>query len=206
MFSSSLILILKCFTVHQFLPQSSWSFDMWTNSISYFIAEIWWPFGPPSRAPYRKAKEAHELIFLWLLWLAVFLVNVYAMTTKKTAIMESYKMVSTLQLTSYWRRTPLVYSVILCYWTSKTKYPLTSITLLYCGLKFRAHQGHMFFKVNCLPTVGFWLDQFLFASWLESKKHKEKNWEENDFYDSDEDSFLDRTGSGQCLIHIFVIF
>ena len=64
----------------------------------------------------------------------------------------------------------------------------------------------MFFKVNCLPTVGFWLDQFIFASWLESKKHKEKNWEENDFYDSDEDSFLDRTGSGQCLIHIFVIF
>ena len=31
---------------------------------------------------------------------------------------------------------------------------------------------------------------------LESKKHKEKNWEENDFYDSDEDTFLDRTGSG----------
>lgn len=29
----------------------------------------------------------------------------------------------------------------------------------------------------------------------ESRKHKEKNWEENDFYDSDEDSFLDRTGS-----------
>ena len=63
---------------------------MWTNSISYFIAEIWWPFGPPSRAPYRKAKEAHELIFLWLLWLAVLLVSMYAMTTKKTAIMESY--------------------------------------------------------------------------------------------------------------------
>lgn len=33
---------------------------------------------------------------------------------------------------------------------------------------------------------------------LESRKHKEKNWEENDFYDSDEDSFLDRTGSGWC--------
>ncbi|KAM7445045.1 Kanadaptin [Porites harrisoni] len=29
----------------------------------------------------------------------------------------------------------------------------------------------------------------------ESKKHKEKNWEENDFYDSDEDTFLHRTGS-----------
>lgn len=29
---------------------------------------------------------------------------------------------------------------------------------------------------------------------LESRKRKEKNWEEEDFYDSDEDNFLDRTG------------
>ncbi|XP_031565688.1 kanadaptin-like [Actinia tenebrosa] len=29
----------------------------------------------------------------------------------------------------------------------------------------------------------------------ESKKQKMKNWEENDYYDSDEDTFLDRTGS-----------
>ena len=35
------------------------------------------------------------------------------------------------------------------------------------------------------------------VSCAESRKHKEKNWEENDFYDSDEDNFLDRTGSGQ---------
>ncbi|KRT80012.1 hypothetical protein AMK59_6439 [Oryctes borbonicus] len=29
----------------------------------------------------------------------------------------------------------------------------------------------------------------------ESRKRKAKNWEENDFYDSDEDTFLDRTGT-----------
>jgi len=29
---------------------------------------------------------------------------------------------------------------------------------------------------------------------VESRKRKEKNWEEEDFYDSDEDNFLDRTG------------
>lgn len=29
----------------------------------------------------------------------------------------------------------------------------------------------------------------------EARKRKEKNWEENDFYDSDEDTFLDRTGT-----------
>ena len=29
---------------------------------------------------------------------------------------------------------------------------------------------------------------------VESRKRKKKNWEEADFYDSDEDTFLDRTG------------
>lgn len=33
------------------------------------------------------------------------------------------------------------------------------------------------------------------ASTHESRKRKKKNWEENDFYDSDEDTFLDRTGT-----------
>lgn len=28
----------------------------------------------------------------------------------------------------------------------------------------------------------------------ESRKRKEKNWEDDDFYDSDEDLYLDRTG------------
>lgn len=30
---------------------------------------------------------------------------------------------------------------------------------------------------------------------LESKKRKTKNWEDNDYYDSDDDTFLDRTGT-----------
>lgn len=30
---------------------------------------------------------------------------------------------------------------------------------------------------------------------IESRKRKVKNWEENDFYDSDDDTFLDRTGT-----------
>lgn len=29
----------------------------------------------------------------------------------------------------------------------------------------------------------------------ESRKKKSKNWEDDDFYDSDEDTFLDRTGT-----------
>ena len=31
-----------------------------------------------------------------------------------------------------------------------------------------------------------------------------KNWEENDFYDSDEDSFLDRTGECQFVQHYII--
>lgn len=30
---------------------------------------------------------------------------------------------------------------------------------------------------------------------LEARKRKVKNWEDEDFYDSDEDNFLDRTGA-----------
>lgn len=30
---------------------------------------------------------------------------------------------------------------------------------------------------------------------IESRKRKQKNWEADDFYDSDEDTFLDRTGT-----------
>lgn len=35
--------------------------------------------------------------------------------------------------------------------------------------------------------------QYFFIS--ESRKRKAKNWEEEDFYDSDDDTFLDRTGA-----------
>lgn len=31
-------------------------------------------------------------------------------------------------------------------------------------------------------------------NFLESRKRKLKNWEEDDYYDSDEDNFFDRTG------------
>ena len=34
-----------------------------------------------------------------------------------------------------------------------------------------------------------------FSVVVESRKRKAKNWEENDFYDSDDDLFLDRTGT-----------
>jgi len=46
---------------------------------SMIIAELWWPEGPPSGAPYpyRKVKETHALIFSWLSWLAVLLMGVY---------------------------------------------------------------------------------------------------------------------------------
>ena len=50
---------------------------MFVNS---FIAELQGSRGPPSRAPYtcRKEKKTHELIFSWLLCLAVLFVCAYA--------------------------------------------------------------------------------------------------------------------------------
>lgn len=33
-----------------------------------------------------------------------------------------------------------------------------------------------------------------FCIYTESHKKKKRNWEDDDFYDSDEDAFLDRTG------------
>ena len=34
-------------------------------------------------------------------------------------------------------------------------------------------------------------------TFLESKRKKKRNWEDNDYYGSDEDEFLDRTGEIQ---------
>jgi len=50
--------------------------------------------------------------------------------------------------------------------------------------------------VHCALEACKILDMYglLRQSTHESKKRKEKNWEEEDFYDSDEDNFLDRTG------------
>ena len=44
---------------------------------------------------------------------------------------------------------------------------------------------------------------YLLHLFLESRKHKDKNWEENDYYDSDEDNFLDRTGAGNYTTSVF---
>ncbi|KAK6628855.1 hypothetical protein RUM43_002671 [Polyplax serrata] len=51
--------------------------------------------------------------------------------------------------------------------------------------------------VQCALEACKILDQFglLRQSNHESKKRKAKNWEENDYYDSDDDTFLDRTGT-----------
>lgn len=47
--------------------------------------------------------------------------------------------------------------------------------------------------VNILKLT-YSAEMYDFFFFVESRKRKEKNWEEEDFYDSDEDNFLDRTG------------
>ena len=57
-------------------------------------------------------------------------------------------------------------------------------------MKLRVHRVIVATKVGIMPVNGsLWNDNI-----LESRKKKAKNWEEDDFYDSDDDSFLDRTG------------
>ena len=54
-----------------------------------------------------------------------------------------------------------------------------------------------------IVTDGWYLDVLLLHNFLAlvAHKRKKKNWEENDYYDSDEDTFLDRTGSSMwCLL------
>ena len=48
----------------------------------------------------------------------------------------------------------------------KTRYPLTSFTWPYRGLKFRAHRGHVFIDVYCWPSAGFQLDRELMSGKL----------------------------------------
>ena len=36
-------------------------------------------------------------------------------------------------------------------------------------------------------------------------KRKQRDWEENDYYDSDEDNFLDRTGDGKYVLYILFV-
>ena len=37
-----------------------------------------------------------------------------------------------------------------------------------------------------------------------ARKRKLKSWEENDYYDSDDDTFLDRTGSGEAMCYLLL--
>ena len=49
-------------------------------------------------------------------------------------------------------------------------------------------------KVVCVP---YNLVLFSDSNAVLAHKRKKRNWEENDYYDSDEDTFLDRTGTSK---------
>lgn len=48
------------------------------------------------------------------------------------------------------------------------------------------------FKGSPCVVLGFEICNY---SFIESRRKKARNWEEEDYYDSDEDNFLDRTGT-----------
>ena len=53
----------------------------------------------------------------------------------------------------------------------KTRYPMTSIMWPYCGLKFTAHRGHMFFV--SLPLTKCW---FSIGLWAHVSEKGKKGW------------------------------
>ena len=117
--------------------------------------------------------ETQESLFLWLKWLAVLLMGVYAQHA--TATMGSHKMAAKLQLIG-WQRHMYIAILLSLLWYGhpcyrelapvKAGYPLTSKMWPYCGLKFNTHQGHMLLSVDCWPIAGFWLDHWLMSKFL----------------------------------------
>ena len=71
--------------------------------------------------------------------------------------MKSYNMAVILPLICPPSHAALVYRIHLG--SSQTRYLLTMCP--YHGLRFRAHQGHMFFEVDHCPGTGFHLDHRL---------------------------------------------
>lgn len=61
------------------------------------------------------------------------------------------------------------------------------------GLLRQSSHGEIYIRLNVnieFKVVNY--DQYMFS---ESRKKRERNLEEDDFYESDEDNFLDRTGT-----------
>ena len=105
----------------------------------------------------RKQKETHD-------FLVVIMASGVARGRVRTtaATVESRNMAAVLQIIGWQRYVALAYCVLLsghpCYDQLppvKTRYPLTSITWAYRGLKLTAHRDHVFFEVDRWPGAGF---------------------------------------------------
>jgi len=81
------------FGIDQFIAfpvkEAIFSYQMWNSPLCFQGSPLWQLFCDMNKKsaahafsgapyPYRKEKETHELIFSWLLWLAVLLMGAYA--------------------------------------------------------------------------------------------------------------------------------
>ena len=88
----------------------------------------------------------HQQISVFICWCCRRLLSVSTTTSRN--------MTAILQLIGRLRHAALVYSFNNGHWCYdqltlvKTRYPLTSITWLYRGLRLRAHPGHLFFFLD----------------------------------------------------------
>ena len=115
---------------------------------------------------YGKQKETHELIFSWLSWLAVLLVGAYARRRRwrRRRRWSRARWLPYSKITGWQGDKQPWFTVSFfgighpCYdqlTPVKTRYPLTSITWPYRGLKLTAHRGQVFFEGDRWPGASF---------------------------------------------------
>ena len=158
--------------------------DCWTGGIQFDLTwkgcgSLFWPWNMYWRrillANCSKSRKSCRLIMV--LFVTGVGINFRPLdstfTWSTTTTVESHKMAAILQITGWQRDMQPWFTAYFvgighpCYdqlTPVKTRYPLTSITWPYCGLKLTAHQGQVFFlKVTADQVLVFRLDRGLMS-------------------------------------------
>ena len=121
----------------------------------------WSPITIETREPRACIEiETHATLFSWSKWLAAWIASAYAQRRRRRH-RTTWRPTSLHQVMQSWI-IAYTFDIGRPYCVQLTavisRYPLTSITWPYCGLRFRAHWGHGFFLswplINCWFFLG----------------------------------------------------
>lgn len=79
-------------------------------------------------------------------------------------------------------------------WMHRTYCDTTQMVHTYWQCNYDSEVYYVVFSTGTRKSV---------TSCFSARKPKEKDWAENDYYDSDEDTFLDRTGISECYVCMY---